>query len=102
MEKTATLNLRVNPVLKQEAETVLSKLGIPMSIAVDMFLNQIVLTEGIPFPVTLPKAPSGLDTARMTDAQLHEKIQRGYDDYQAGRMQDAAEAFSKFRAANKL
>ena len=30
MEKTATLNLRVNPMVKERAETVLSKLGIPM------------------------------------------------------------------------
>ena len=43
MEKSATLNLRVNPTLKQDAESVLGRLGIPMSTAVDMFLNQIVL-----------------------------------------------------------
>ena len=42
MEKSATLNIRINPALKEEAETVLSRLGIPMSTAVDMFLNQIV------------------------------------------------------------
>ena len=42
MEKSATLNLRVNPTLKSDAEKILSRLGIPMSTAVDMFLNQIV------------------------------------------------------------
>ncbi len=31
MEKTATLNLRVNPMVKERAEAVLSKLGVPMS-----------------------------------------------------------------------
>ncbi len=45
MEKSATLNLRINPTLKSEAETVLSRLGIPMSTAVDMFLNQVVLVQ---------------------------------------------------------
>ncbi len=40
------LNLRVNPTLKQDAESVLGRLGIPMSTAVDMFLNQIVLVGG--------------------------------------------------------
>lgn len=54
MEKSATLNLRVNPTLKQNAESVLGRLGIPLSTAVDMFLNQIVLVGGIPFSVTLP------------------------------------------------
>ena len=51
MEKTATLNLRVNPVTKDRAEAVLTKLGIPMSTAIDMYLNQISLTGGIPFAV---------------------------------------------------
>lgn len=65
MEKTATLNLRVNPVVKQRAESVLSKLGIPMSTAIDMYLNQIALTGGIPFAVTLPKAPASVNTAKL-------------------------------------
>lgn len=80
MEKTATLNLRVNPILKSDAETVLTKLGIPMSTAIDMFLNQVVLVGGIPFSVTLPKMPAETDASQMTEEQLHAKLQRGYDD----------------------
>ena len=60
MEKSATLNLRVNPTLKHDAESVLRRLGVPMSTAVDMFLNQIVLTGGIPFSVTLPNADESI------------------------------------------
>ena len=47
MEKTATLNLRVNPTVKERAEKVLSQLGVPMSTAIDMYLNQISLTGGL-------------------------------------------------------
>ena len=36
MEKTTTLNLRVNPTVKQRAESVLAQLGIPMSTAIDI------------------------------------------------------------------
>ena len=97
MEKTATLNLRVNPTLKQNAEEVLSKLGVPMSTAIDIYLNQIVLVGGLPFSVTLPNAPETIDATRMTDTQIHDKIQRGYNDYKEGRVQDAAGAFAKFR-----
>lgn len=97
MEKSATLNLRVNPTVKQHAEDVLSKLGIPMSTAVDMYLNQISLTGGIPFAVTLPKAPASINADLMTDDELHDKLQKGYEDMQAGRVQNAAEAFAKFR-----
>ena len=65
MEKTATLNLRINPTVKQRAEDVLTRLGIPMSTAIDMYLNQISLTGGIPFAVTLPKVPSSLNADMM-------------------------------------
>lgn len=58
MEKTMTLNLRVSPIVKQEAEIVLKQLGVPMATAVDMYLRQIALTGGIPFSITLPKTPS--------------------------------------------
>jgi len=97
MEKTATLNLRVNPTVKQRAEDVLARLGIPMSTAIDMYLNQISLTGGIPFAVTLPKAPSILNADLMTTEEIHGKLQEGYDDMQADRVQDAVSAFTKFR-----
>lgn len=73
MEKTATLNLRVNPTVKERAEAVLSRLGVPMSTAIDMYLNQISLTGGIPFAVTLPKAPDSLNVDQMTDEEFHVK-----------------------------
>lgn len=100
MEKTATLNLRVNPTLKQDAESVLSRLGIPMSTAVDMFLNQVVLVGGIPFAVTLPNAPESIDATKMSEDQIHAKIQKGYESYKAGRTQNAAEAFKRFRESH--
>lgn len=100
MDKTATLNLRINPTLKQNAESVLEKLGIPMSTAVDMFLNQVVLVGGIPFSVTIPNAPECIDGTRMTREELQAKIQRGYDDYKAGNVQNAADAFAKFQESH--
>ena len=100
MEKTATLNLRVNPTLKQEAESVLDQLGIPMSTAVDMYLKQIVLVGGIPFSVTLPKAPERINAEKMSEEQIHEKILHGYESYQSGKTQNAAEAFDKFRKSH--
>lgn len=98
MEKTATLNLRVNPIAKQRAETVLKQLGIPMSTAMDMYLNQIALVGGIPFPVTLPKAPLSVDADRMTDSELVDKLNRGIEDADAGRTRSAADAFREHRS----
>ena len=95
MEKTATLNLRVNPTVKEQAEIVLSRLGVPMSTAINMYLNQISLTGGIPFAVTLPKAPEDINADVMTDEELHAKLQSGYDDVKAGRVKKAAEALKR-------
>lgn len=97
MEKTATLNLRVNPTVKERAEEVLSRLGVPMSTAIDMYLNQISLTGGIPFAITLPKAPDAINADLMTTEQLHTKLQKGYEDIEAGNVQNAISAFNRFR-----
>lgn len=97
MEKTATLNLRVNPAVKERAEAVLSRLGVPMSTAIDMYLNQISLTGGIPFAVTLPKVPNMINTDLMSNEEIHTKLTKGYDDIENGRVQNATNAFMKFR-----
>ena len=94
MEKATTLNVRVNPMVKARAEEVLSKLGVPMSTAINMYLNQISLTGGIPFAVTLPQAPNAI---KMTEAQLHEKLARGFADAEKGNLHDAAEVFAQYR-----
>lgn len=95
MEKTATLNLRVSPTLKEQTESILQRLGIPMSTAVDMYFRQITLTGGIPFSVTLPKAPAAVNADLMTDDELRAKLRRGLEDAEAGRVQDAATALDQ-------
>lgn len=100
MEKSTTLKLRVNPTLKKDAESVLGRLEVTMSIAVDMFLNQVVLTGSIPFAITLPSAPDSVDMTKMSTDEIHDKIQKDYDSYKAGRTQNAAKAFEKFRESH--
>ena len=101
MEKTMTLNLRVNPTIKKQAEDVLKQLGIPMATAVDMYLRQIILTGGIPFSLSLPKAPPALNMDTMTDEQLHAACQAGLEDIQKGDTVDAGAAFAQFREAHR-
>lgn len=101
MAKSMTMNLRVNPTVKQQAEDVLKQLGIPTATAVDMFLRQVSLTGGIPFAVTLPKAPTAINADAMTTEQLHAALQAGYEDMKAGRTEDAASAFARIKAARQ-
>ena len=95
MEKKATLNLRVNPEVKQNAEAVLTQLGISMSTAVDIYLRQISMVGGIPFPVTVKQAPDRVNAEMMTADQIREKIQRGLDDADAGRVTDLSQIARK-------
>lgn len=98
MEKTATLNLRVSPVLKEQTESILQRLGIPMSTAVDMYFRQITLTGGIPFPVTLPKAPACVNADLMTKEQFDAELKKGMDDISAGRVLSADAVEAEMRA----
>ena len=101
MDKTSTLNLRVNPAIKQNAEAVLKQLGIPMATAVDMFLRQVSLTGGIPFALSLPKPPDAINADAMTAQALTAALQAGYQDMQEDRVQDASRAFTAFREKHK-
>ena len=97
MEKTTTMNRRVNPAVKQQAEDVLKQLGVPMATAVDMFLRQIAMTGSIPFAVALPKVPDSVNADKMTAQQLRGAIRTGLEDAEAGNTQDAGSAFAAFR-----
>lgn len=101
MDKTTTLNLRVNPDVKRRAEEVLTQIGIPMSTAIDIYLKQIAMNGGIPFPVTLPKVPSSVNADLMTVNDIRAKLKEGYSDIEKGNVQDANAAFKKFRETHE-
>lgn len=94
--KTANLYARIEPELKEEAEGILSALGIPSSNAITMFYRQIVLHRGLPFEVTLP-APKVVDMSRLTKAELNAELEKGYDDMNAGHTKPARQAFADIR-----
>lgn len=56
MEKTSTVQIRIEPELKASVEKVLDALGLSMSSAISLFLKQVVLHDGLPFPVKIPNA----------------------------------------------
>ena len=97
MEKSATLNLRVSPEVKKSAEMVLFQLGVPMATAINMFLKQITLTGGIPFVVTLPKAPNSVNADMMDTSLIRDKLNEGLSDIENGRARPAREVFARFR-----
>lgn len=53
--KTANVNVRIQESIKKQAEQILETIGIPRATAIDMFYRQIILNNGIPFALKLPK-----------------------------------------------
>ncbi|AEF83988.1 plasmid stabilization system antitoxin protein [Treponema primitia ZAS-2] len=54
MPKIDTIHMRIEPELKAGADAVLSRLGLSTAEAITVFLNQVLLTGGLPFEVKLP------------------------------------------------
>lgn len=96
MAKSANLYARIEPDLKEQAESILAALGIPASNAITMFYKQIILHRGMPFEVKLPAARP-LDVSTMSDEQLHAELEKGLADIVAGRTRPAKQVFDDIR-----
>ena len=68
---TTTIIVDIDPELKQEADAVLHKLGLTTSQAITIFLQQVILDQGIPFDVVL--LTNGTPNAE-TLAAIHDSI----------------------------
>ena len=55
MAKTDTLHVRIEPSVKQRAEKTLNDLGLSITDAINVFLNQVILHDGIPFEIRKPR-----------------------------------------------
>ncbi|MGD8782524.1 MAG: type II toxin-antitoxin system RelB/DinJ family antitoxin [Ignavibacteria bacterium] len=73
MNKSATIQARIDPSVKSEAQKILNKLNISMSEAISIFLTQVSLNKGIPFEVKIPNKLTE-ETLRKSEngEELHE------------------------------
>ena len=54
--KSANVMARVEPEVKEQAEEILSQIGIPVSTAINMLYREIILWKGLPFRPSMPSA----------------------------------------------
>ncbi len=101
MSKTANLYVRIEPDLKEQAEQILSALGIPASNAINMFYKQIILQRGLPFDLKLPET-AVLNFNNMTEKEIDSELQKGIDDVKNGKVKPAKKAFADIRKDYKL
>ena len=52
--KAATINARIEPMLKHDAEAIFHKVGLSTAEAIRIFYTQVCLNKGLPFEVKIP------------------------------------------------
>ena len=94
--KSANLYARIEPDVKEQAESILSALGIPASNAINMFYKQIILQRGLPFEVKIPSAKP-VDMSILSEEEMNAELEKGYADMVAGRTKPAKQVFADIR-----
>ncbi len=90
MANTSPVYARIDTGLKENAEDILSELGISPSSAIQMLYSQIVLTGGIPFEVRLPERKP-IVAGALTREQLDAELAKGVASVKSGKTYTADE-----------
>ena len=54
MSKSATVRARIEPALKEKAETIFERLGLSTTQAITLFYRQVEVHNGLPFDIVIP------------------------------------------------
>ena len=95
MAKTANLYARIEPEVKEQAESIMSQLGLPASVVINALYKQIIMTKSIPFSLSLPKEPATLDS--MTTEEFNSIMETGLLQAKANQSRPAANVIADLR-----
>ncbi len=93
--KSANVLARVEPEVKEQAESIMSKLGVPASVVINMLYKQIIMTKSIPFSLSLPKEPLTLDS--MNTTEFSAMMETGLSQAKANESRPVADVFADLR-----
>lgn len=83
MAKQASVFTRVDPMVKEQAESVLEQLGISMATAMEIYLRQIAMQRKIPFEMALPNdKPIAFGT--LSDTEFNALMDKAMKQYANG------------------
>ena len=92
--KSANVTARVQPEIKRQAEAVLERIGLPVSVLIDTLYRQIIMTGSVPYSLAVPKLPT---RDSLTGAQFDAMMETGYNQAKSGEGLPIDEAFAKIR-----
>lgn len=93
--KSANVMARVEPDIKAQAETVLDKLGLPVSVVINALYRQIIMSNGLPFSLVVPHTVPTRDG--MTKEDFDAMMKNSLEQAKAGQGLDIDAAFAKIR-----
>lgn len=76
----------------QGAEAILNQLGIPVSVLIDTLYRQIIMTNGIPYSLSVPSLPT---RDSMSAAQFDQMMEKGLNQAKAEQGMDLDAAFTQ-------
>ena len=96
MANTSAVYARIDTELKENAEGILSQLGISPSSAIQMLYSQIVLKKGMPFELRLPSTkPTAVGD--MSREQLNAELMKGVESMKSGKTYTADEVDAELK-----
>lgn len=94
--KTANVTARIQPNIKEQAEAILDRLGIPVSVFIDMTYRQVIMRDGVPFSLDIPDKFATRDS--ITKAEFDTMMQTGLSQAKRNDSVSIDEAFEQLKA----
>ena len=93
--KTANVMARVEPSVKEQAEAIMDMLGIPASVVINTLYKQIIMTQSIPFSLSVPTAP--VARGETDEAAFNAMMMCGLNEARADLSHEADDVFADLR-----
>jgi DNA-damage-inducible protein J len=94
--KTANVTARIQPNIKEQAEAIFDRLGIPVSVFIDMTYRQVIMRDGVPFSLDIPDKFATRDS--ITKAEFDTMMQTGLSQAKRNDSVSVDEAFEQLKA----
>ena len=93
--KTANVTARIQPNIKEQAEAIIERLGIPVSVFIDMTYRQVIMRDGVPFSLDIPDKLATRDS--ITQAEFNTMMQTGLAQAKRNDSLSVDEAFNQLK-----
>ena len=93
--KTANVTARIQPNIKEQAEAILERLGIPVSVFIDMTYRKVIMRDGVPFSLDIPDKLATRDS--ITQAEFNTMMQTGLAQAKRNDSLSVDEAFNQLK-----